>query len=109
MDKKSFEKIVNNRIKKTKLLLQTKQEEYATKDIFHTFKQAAKKRNCSVPEALMGMMVKHQVSLDDIIKNLSYIKLNELDEKIGDYIAYLFLLEGILLEIEEELYKKRTT
>lgn len=106
MKQKEFNNIVKKRISATKELLLNKGSEYATSnDVFHNFKRAAIKRDCSVPEALMGMLVKHQVSLDDIIKiaetSPEKINLKHVDQKLGDYITYLYLLEGILSEMRQ--------
>ena len=42
--------------------------EYATEDRLHTFKVAAEIQNCTPIGALGGMMVKHTVSVYDLIR-----------------------------------------
>lgn len=96
-----FNELVQERCNAIKKTLANKAFEYATsKARFHNFEVAARKRNTTPEEALMGMKVKHDVSVDDLVewaKN-SPEKLNDhiIDEKIGDSINYLVLLEGLL-------------
>lgn len=96
-----FDKLVEARCESIKETLTYKAFEYATeKSRFHNFEVAARKRNTTPEEALMGMKVKHDVSVDDLVewaKN-SPEKLNDhiINEKIGDSINYLILLEGML-------------
>lgn len=96
-----FDKLVQERCDAIKETLANKAFEYATeKSRFHNFEVAARKRNTTPEEALMGMKVKHDVSVDDLVewaKN-SPEKLNGhiINEKVGDSINYLVLLEGLL-------------
>ena len=107
MNAKDFDKIVGARLNWCNKTLCAKGDEYARKgDRLWNFKVAARKRNCHPAEALAGMMVKHTVSVDDIIDGLAkgIVPPKELvAEKIGDSIAYLLLLEGV---IEEERRKR---
>lgn len=103
MNEMDFEMLVNDRCESIKAVLTKKAKEYATdKDRFHNFNAAAKKRNTSPEQALMGIKVKHTVSIDDLVEwaENSPEKLNDniINEKIGDEINYLILLEGLLKE-----------
>lgn len=96
-----FDKLVDRRISLIKTILHKKGNEYATNDDrFHNFNAAGKKRNQTPEQALMGMMAKHEVSVDDIVEwaGISPERITEklIDEKIGDNIVYLILLEGLL-------------
>lgn len=101
MKEENFDKIVEKRCEAIKTTLTHKALEYATdKDRFHNFRVAGRKLGITPEEALMGMKVKHDVSVDDLVewvKN-SPEKLNHsiINEKIGDSINYLILLEGLL-------------
>lgn len=101
MKEESFDKIIEKRCEAIKEILTHKALEYATdKNRFHNFEMAAMKQDTTPEKALMGMKVKHDVSVDDLVewaKN-SPEKLNHciINEKIGDSINYLILLEGLL-------------
>ena len=107
MNAKDFDKIVGARLNWCEKTLCAKGDEYAREgDRLWNFKVAARKLNCHPAEALAGMMVKHTVSVDDIIDGLArgIVPPKELvAEKIGDSINYLLLLEGL---IEEERQKR---
>ena len=107
MNAKDFDKIVAARMAWCNKTLCAKGDEYARDgDRLWNFKVAARKLNCHPAEALAGMMVKHTVSVDDIIDGLAngIVPPKELvAEKIGDSINYLLLLEGL---IEEERQRR---
>ena len=98
-----FNSVVEERIEKISQVLASKAQEYATdKSRFHNFEVAGRVLDTTPEKALLGMMLKHFVSVMDLIDwaDGSAQKLsNELiDEKIGDNINYLILLEGMLKE-----------
>ena len=101
MNKDQFDEIVERRTRKIVKTLTTKAKEYASDDDrFHNFNVAARIAGTTPEEALKGMMLKHIVSVFDMIE-WSYTdegRLNEaiIDEKIGDTINYLVLLEGMM-------------
>jgi len=78
-----------------------KAEEYATDgDRYHNFNVAGKILGATPERALIGMWMKHLVSVLDLVEWIDFRpeKLNEeiINEKIGDAINYLILLEGML-------------
>lgn len=96
-----FDEIVDARLEKIKNILGAKAEEYASvDDRFHNFNVAGRISGITPEKALYGMMLKHEVSVIDLIEmaDIDPSKLNEslIDEKIGDNINYLILLEGLL-------------
>jgi len=101
MNKDQFDEIVERRTRKIAETLTTKAKEYAADDDrFHNFNLAARIAGTTPEKALKGMMLKHIVSVFDLIE-WSYVddgRLNEaiIDEKIGDTINYLILLEGMM-------------
>ena len=101
MNKDQFDEIVERRTQKIVETLTTKTKEYAADDDrFHNFNVAARIAGTTPEKALKGMMLKHIVSVFDMIE-WSYTdegRINEaiIDEKIGDTINYLVLLEGIM-------------
>jgi hypothetical protein len=106
MDNDTFLEIVKNRLDYCEKILNIKGEEYSGDvDRLHNFKEAAKFLGCSSEKALLGMWIKHLVSIKDIIENIDrlnntgYVPDDKLiDEKFGDAINYILLLEGLIKE-----------
>lgn len=103
MTGKEFDELLNLRLLKIKDVLSSKGAEYSIdKDRLHNFKRAAAIRGCTPAQALEGMWVKHLVSVQDLIRENAAgnhaVVLRLRDEKIGDAINYLILLEAILLD-----------
>lgn len=96
-----FEEVLTNRLYLARQVLGAKGKEYAAgTDRFANFRQAAIIQGTTPEKALLGMMVKHEVSTRDIVNDLD-VKLPTvalLEEKIGDWINYLILLEGMIKE-----------
>jgi len=89
--------------------LTKKQHEYAdNENVFRNFEQAGVHLKCSREKALWGMMMKHYVSVEDMVQVCETgdnWKLREetIKEKLGDIINYFILLEIMLLENESQL------
>jgi len=109
MTQQEFDQVLDSRIAAMRQVLAGKAEEYASgEDRLHNFKVAAKlAANPESPEqALWGMLRKHLVSVIDIIDGTGrggYSSRAKIDEKIGDAINYLVLLEALLIERETSL------
>lgn len=119
MNGDDFDILLKQRIEKTRKVLVSKNAEYASDtDKLHNFKRAGEMERCSPEKALIGMWTKHIISLLDIVDELeakcgtnantfpafdmvSY--LDKIDEKIGDAINYLILLEALIKERYERL------
>ena len=99
-----IEKIVSPRFKECVMLMATvKDKEYNRyNDKFHNFYRAACIAQVTPETALLGMWMKHIVSILDMIDDIEkeHFVLNEevLSEKMNDNHNYLFLLEGIIRE-----------
>jgi hypothetical protein len=96
-----FDGLVNQRLIKIRNILSSKAFEYAKdSDRFHNFNVAARIANTTPEKALKGMMLKHEVSVMDLIEWADScpekLTAEMIDEKIGDNINYLILLEGML-------------
>lgn len=103
-----FDVILESRIDKVRMVLGFKAQEYARgNDRLHNFKRVARVKGCSVPEACLDGYYKHFVSLLDMVddyKNGKDHPVQLWDEKFGDAINYLILLEAIIKEnINEKL------
>ena len=87
---------------KIKGVMCRKSAEYARGgDKLYNFKRAGQMANISSIEALRGMKLKHDVSIDDMLNDIDkgVIFTQELwQEKLSDDINYLFLLWAILFE-----------
>jgi len=95
-----FENILEVRIDKIRETLKSKAKEYATEDRLHNFKIAARICDTTAEQALWGMASKHLVSIIDMVSD-SKDRIPShamVDEKIGDMINYLILLEAVFLE-----------
>ena len=104
MTAREFEKISAERIEACFATMGIKAEEYAKGDRLHNFKVAAKVQGCTPIKALGGMMCKHTVSIYDLINDAEIgkeIPLEMWDEKIGDSINYLLLLNALVREGKE--------
>jgi hypothetical protein len=85
-----------------KLVLASKGKEYGIGDRLHNFKVAGRIGGVSPEMALKGMLLKHIVSVFDIIDMCEKddIEFNQalVDEKIGDSVNYMVLLEALFSE-----------
>ncbi len=104
MTTEEFNKLVIDRCEKTMAILTQKASEYARGDRLSNFTAAAGFLQCTPERALQGMRIKHEVSLRDMVDDLSRGALgmtaaaSQWDEKIGDDINYLILLEALVRE-----------
>ena len=100
MEATEFNELLEERIKKIKETLESKAGEYSSKsDRLHNFKVAAQISDSTPQHALWGMAMKHLVSVVDLISGRLENNRANVDEKIGDMINYLILLEAIFEDI----------
>ena len=98
MDSEQFEKILSARLEAMRSTLESKAKEYAIGDRLANFKRAAEISRTTPQKALAGMLMKHLVSVLDLIEGSLAPTEYMVNEKIGDAINYLVLLEAILKE-----------
>lgn len=103
MNNETFDNVCTLRLNRCLQLLDVKGGEYSTEtDKLHNFKRAAAILGCTPERALLGMQVKHTVSimdmLDDLEKNGTIPKENVWNEKIGDHLCYDILLDALIKE-----------
>lgn len=98
MDVKTFEGIVMEQIGRCTDTLIQKAKEYATEDRLHNFKVAAGLQQCTLRQAIAGMMAKHTTSVYDMCISRDKYTMELWNEKITDHINYLLLLRAILEE-----------
>ncbi len=103
-----FDLVVSSRIKRIQQVLNKKAAEYSKPhDRMHNFNWAAQlDEGQTTEEALWGMMKKHLASVHDLVHASHYapasITEELIDEKIGDSINYLILLEASLLRLVKD-------
>lgn len=111
MNNEMFNKVTEERIKMCVDVLCRKSKEYSTdSDKLHNFKVAAELQGCTPIRALGGMMCKHTVSIYDLINDFERGKNMSIDlwnEKIGDSINYLLLLNAMVIEHELDKQKEK--
>jgi len=108
----NLSELLDSRFEKTRTTLGSKAEEYASENNrLHNFDVAARILDVTPEQALQGMMLKHIVSILDLVEwagaEPERITSQLVDEKIGDTINYLILLEALLLRRMEEAPRKR--
>lgn len=102
MDGEQFDRIVEERINKIRIVLQTKAREYSYGgDRLSNFRRAAEMQRITPDQAAWNFLVKHLVSIQDMVEaDVAYSR-SQWDEKLGDAINYLILLEAIVSETSE--------
>lgn len=102
MKNKHFQEEVEKRIGLIQKTLAVKAIDYARNDNrIHNFERAAEMMRCTPEQACVSFMTKHLVSVFDLVDDLDRgadINPAVWEEKIGDAINYLILLECILRE-----------
>lgn len=102
MNNSTFNKVTEERLQACIDVMCKKSNEYSTdNDKLHNFKVAGALQGCSDIKALGGMMCKHTVSVYDLINDFEAgkdISIDLWNEKIGDSINYLLLLNAMIIE-----------
>jgi len=102
MQAAEFNELLDKELSAIQMMLGSKAEEYASdRDRLHNFKQAAHLTGVTEEQALAGMMVKHTVSVYDMIESGDCYSLEKWSEKITDHLNYLILLKAIVVEKDE--------
>lgn len=111
MKAEQFDKIVENRCISIKQVLASKAKEYAKGDRLWNFKRAARVSEISPELALKGMLMKHLVSVFDMVDEAGQGIFHPdafIDEKLGDLVNYCILLEALLKEHNESRKDTKT-
>jgi hypothetical protein len=96
----TFETVLENRIAAVKDILDEKAIQYQRgNNRYSNFDKIALFENKTPEQALWGIAMKHIAALSDYVNDLPNNDMSEeqWQEKIGDTINYLILLEGIVL------------
>lgn len=106
MQASEFNELLEAELNRVQSMLGSKAEEYASdRDRLHNFKQAAHLEGRTEEQALAGMMVKHTVSIYDMIETGEHYPLDKWAEKITDHVNYLLLLKAIVTEKQQAWVK----
>ena len=102
MKHEDFAKLLQRRLQLIDSILGVKAREYASAaDRLHNFKRSAAITGEAPAQVCVGFFVKHLTSILDMVDaNANNVIHSEavIDEKLGDAINYLILLEAILKE-----------
>lgn len=99
MTNEAFLALLESRIDAMRGTLASKAKEYATgADRLHNFKAAALLTRRTPAQSLLGMLAKHLVSVVDLVEAPTPPNAALIDEKLGDAINYMVLLEALLKE-----------
>jgi hypothetical protein len=111
MTTSEFNRYLQDAIDRIQAVLCKKAGEYASEDRLHNFKIAAGLQQCTPERALGGMLVKHTVSIFDMLNKQSnhfQYPLEQWSEKITDHLNYLILLWALVNE-RHQLKQEETT
>ena len=105
MTNDEFQKVLNKRILDLQETLSLKGMEYGPGiDRLQNFKDVGAMNDIEPEYALWGMVSKHIIALKDFVTRLNDSAgmdrptRRQIDEKIGDIIAYMNLLDGLFVE-----------
>lgn len=99
MNDEKFQKVLHDTFSKVEGVLNAKADEYSDDfDRLYNFKKSAHMKSESPQEALAGMMIKHTVSIYDLLLGGTTPPIEVWDEKIIDHINYLILARAVVLE-----------
>lgn len=97
----AFFAMVERRIEQIRSVLISKSKEYSTdKDKLHNFKSNPIGCKETPTEVCWGYLRKHLQSIYDIAMGNVEATQAQIEEKIGDSINYMFLMEALLIERE---------
>jgi len=111
MQTEQFNNVVAERLNNVKSTLIAKADEYARGDRLSNFKKIAGLNDCAPEKALWILVNKHIVALNDFINDLEkdvHQPYSRWDEKIGDIMAYMALLDAMIIERTDKEIKKET-
>lgn len=100
MTREEYNKSIEAQLKRVKETLIKKNKEYSTDNSpLHNFHQSAKLLRVTPKENAFAFMVKHLISITDMLQSDIDYPMKLWEEKLGDAKNYLFLIECL---VEEE-------
>lgn len=111
MNVELFNKILDARIDRLRALFERKRAEYASDvDVLINFRRGAELMRCTPERVLGGYVCKHILSVYDIIDKIERggrVEEDVIDEKVGDVIVYMVLLEGLYVDRQTQTTVER--
>lgn len=102
MTELEFEKVVEETLSTIKTTLLVKGKEYRRNgNPLHNFEQGAKRKGITREKVLDGFMLKHEISIDDMVNDLEVGKLHSkevIDEKFNDVLIYTLIKKASMLD-----------
>jgi hypothetical protein len=102
LKEQEFETRVNHTLEKIKLLLITKGKEYRRENNpFHNFERGSLMTNEPREKVLKGFLLKHVISVDDMINDLDKEILPQeaqVEEKFNDILVYYLIQKCMILD-----------
>lgn len=102
MTEKQFEEIVEDTLNQIKETLIVKGKEYRrNNNPFHNFEEGAKRSGLIREKVLNGMLLKHEISINDMTNDLEHGKIpskETVNEKFGDNLIYLILKKAMFID-----------
>lgn len=99
---KLFDSVVETTLQEIKQTLLIKGKEYRrNNNPFHNFEAGARKKNTTREKALDGMLLKHEISIDDLTDDLEKGILPTeavVNEKFGDALVYLIIKKAMFID-----------
>ena len=87
-----FERIFEEQVERSRIVLVNKASEYATEDRLHNFKVGAAITGGTPAQAALGYMAKHLASLQDKVRKNDFHDREDLLEKCQDIINYVVFI-----------------
>lgn len=102
MDKnKHFDEVIENTLVDIRELLIEKGKEYRrNNNPYHNFDTGSVMRGITPEQALDGMLLKHEISINDMTNDISkgiLPKFDKVEEKFNDNLIYLLIKKAMIL------------
>ena len=101
MNTTDFKKLCEKRLNKVAQTLTEKASEYSRGDRLSNFKRLANLQRSTPEKVCLGLVGKHIVALYDFVNDIDksvFQSEERWNEKIGDIMAYMLLLEALIKE-----------
>jgi hypothetical protein len=106
MTENRFDQMVDKTLNKIREIIITKGKEYRrNNNPFHNFDEGSKRTGLIREKVLDGMLLKHEISISDIINDLEKGILPNIDtveEKFNDNLIYLILKKASIIDKIEQ-------
>lgn len=106
MTEENFDNVISSTLNEIKETLLVKGKEYRrNNNPFHNFDEGVKRKGVIREKVIDGMLLKHEISIDDITNDLEkgiLPSLATINEKFGDNIIYLLIKKASIIDKIQE-------